>query len=367
MSKFAIRILLTAILWIGMGLPSCCMGQERTWSDVTNTFQIVAELVSYDETTVTLKKPDGERITVDLNKLSAADNQYVARLRESAMPPKSDFNRPAVSEDPTASQSQSPLIPQPRPTRLPRFVNPNPRTVSLDPTHLSGLDLPPRPIKKSATAIRAPIVRTTETTIPNPRMANEGPRETAATSPVADTEQDLVRLRQQLVELEQAWPANPAPALIQELVNLSSSDDKFLRLTSLQLIGRHDGAQQFDAIIARLDDPDFEIRWIAYDIVESLHDDRAIEPLLARFASEDVNKIASILQTYGSEIESKLRPFLDHQSRDTRLAACNLLGKIATRSSLTRLEQLQVEDPDLLVRMQAKGAVRQITARTGGQ
>jgi outer membrane protein assembly factor BamB len=49
----------------------------RTWTDPTGQFRIEAEFVDYGEGTVRLKKTDGSELSVAMNKLSAADQQWV--------------------------------------------------------------------------------------------------------------------------------------------------------------------------------------------------------------------------------------------------------------------------------------------------
>jgi S1-C subfamily serine protease len=52
-------------------------GQSRTWTDATGQFKIEAEFVSSADGTVSLRKPNGEVITVPLDKLSDDDRKYL--------------------------------------------------------------------------------------------------------------------------------------------------------------------------------------------------------------------------------------------------------------------------------------------------
>jgi hypothetical protein len=54
--------------------------KTRTWSDATGTFSVTAELVDVKGDTVRLKRKDGKVITVALDQLSSADQQYLASL-----------------------------------------------------------------------------------------------------------------------------------------------------------------------------------------------------------------------------------------------------------------------------------------------
>lgn len=63
-------------------------GQVRTWTDATGQHRTEAALVSYDPTakSVRLRKRDGSEITVALDKLSAADAEFLRTGRETSAP-----------------------------------------------------------------------------------------------------------------------------------------------------------------------------------------------------------------------------------------------------------------------------------------
>ncbi|GEM_PF-2280094 len=52
-------------------------GQVRSWLDASGKFVIQAELASFDGTSVQLKTPDGQVLTVPVERLSEADRQYL--------------------------------------------------------------------------------------------------------------------------------------------------------------------------------------------------------------------------------------------------------------------------------------------------
>ena len=58
------------------------LSQERTWRDVTGTFQVQAELLSVSDDKVVLKKHNGNVIRVPLSKLSPADLDYLKRVND---------------------------------------------------------------------------------------------------------------------------------------------------------------------------------------------------------------------------------------------------------------------------------------------
>ena len=174
--------------------------------------------------------------------------------------------------------------------------------------------------------------------------------------------EDVVAVRRQLVEYNQQWP-NRTQADLQRVGQLTLSDDKFVRKLALQLVAKYDSVAGFDLILERLNDKSFEVRWLAYDTLEELADERAIVPLVSRFRGEDRSKISSVLSSFGSKAESQMIPFLQDDSRDVRMSACSFLSKVGTSYSIPHLEPLQESDSELLVRMQARNAVRKITSR----
>ncbi|NUQ64533.1 MAG: hypothetical protein HUU20_18870 [Pirellulales bacterium] len=66
----------------------------RTWTDSTGRFQIEAQLVSDDGSTVTLKKQSGQLVTIPLEKLSSADRAFF-RSSVPSVPPAAAMPRPA--------------------------------------------------------------------------------------------------------------------------------------------------------------------------------------------------------------------------------------------------------------------------------
>ena len=69
--------LLVMIIFIGKA-----HAEIRTWNDTTGKFSIKAELIDHNDQQVTLKKPNGQQITVPLAKLSAADRRFLSDLAE---------------------------------------------------------------------------------------------------------------------------------------------------------------------------------------------------------------------------------------------------------------------------------------------
>ena len=60
----------------------------RTWSDITGSFKVEAEFVSYSPGRVKLRKGDGSEVTVPLERLSEADAEFIReKWREKGLRP----------------------------------------------------------------------------------------------------------------------------------------------------------------------------------------------------------------------------------------------------------------------------------------
>ncbi len=72
-------------VWIGAALAGAILGsayaQElRTWSDQSGKYQVQAKFLSAVDGKVTLQRPDGSQLRIDLDKLSAEDQKHIAGL-----------------------------------------------------------------------------------------------------------------------------------------------------------------------------------------------------------------------------------------------------------------------------------------------
>jgi len=82
------RVLLATLfcLLIATALPA----ETRKWTSKDGRFSTEAELVDRDDTSVTLKKPSGETVTVPVERLCDADRRYLAALKKKPASPKED-------------------------------------------------------------------------------------------------------------------------------------------------------------------------------------------------------------------------------------------------------------------------------------
>jgi hypothetical protein len=67
----------TVILAATLGAALGGLVQGRTWTDSTGAYQVQADLIGFDETTVVLKKANHQLVAVPLDKLSGKDQAYL--------------------------------------------------------------------------------------------------------------------------------------------------------------------------------------------------------------------------------------------------------------------------------------------------
>lgn len=163
--------------------------------------------------------------------------------------------------------------------------------------------------------------------------------------------------------LKVKWPTNRQPVLIKLLINCASSDHKFNRESALQILSNRDPDQSFPYIFARVDDTSFTIRSLAYQTLRQIGDRRAIKPLAKRFASDDVDRISSLLRSFGSASEESVLPYLTHEDPDIRLRACNLIGKIGTQKSLPALQEMAGREQTMVLKAQTRSSINKIKRR----
>ena len=161
------------------------------------------------------------------------------------------------------------------------------------------------------------------------------------------------------------WPSNRLPTLIKLLINCASSDHKYNREAALEILSNRDPDQSFPYIFARVDDTSFTIRSMAYQMLRQVGDRRAIGPLAKRFASDDVDRISSLLRSFGSASEGPVIPYLSHEDPDIRLRACNLIGKIGTEKSLPALQEMAQREETMVLKAQTRSSINKIKRRTG--
>src|SRR5687768_5590778 len=96
--------LLVSVVALGLAIGPLASGRE--WTDASGKFKVEAELVAVRNGKAILEKPDGSVISVPVDKLSAADQEFLKSREAPAPAAKTAPVVPATPNpfaDPTAS------------------------------------------------------------------------------------------------------------------------------------------------------------------------------------------------------------------------------------------------------------------------
>jgi hypothetical protein len=85
-------------------------GESRLWKDSTGQFQVRATLIEQTDTAVRLHTADGREITVPMNRLSEADQEYLKSLKAPADNPFAG-GAPMTQDAPTVEPAPSAVVP----------------------------------------------------------------------------------------------------------------------------------------------------------------------------------------------------------------------------------------------------------------
>ena len=400
---FATKAMLyaTALAFFFTTFHAVSAQEARTWVDSSGKFKIDASYDKVEDGKVFLKLTSGGLKQIPLSMLSSADQDYVKDLLNPAPPaetPSDVLSDPAPSlgtETPPADIEQPMPAPPVTPADEPESADVSPATGAAESLPVSDTPLgdagstevlnaadvkPPEPVVFYGKKIGDLDIRKIE-----PLVAKEGFRANPKYLFEVDR-RDLVLLprefqRAALLLLEEPtkpreaipaleflkvrWPKDREPTLIKLVINCASSDHKFNRESALKILADRDPDQSFPYIFARVDDTSFTIRSLAYQMLRKVGDRRAIEPLATRFASDDVDRISSLLRSFGSDSEDAVAKYLTDEDPDIRLKACNLIGKIGTAKSLPTLEAMQQREETMMLKAQTRSSINKIKRRSG--
>ena len=85
-------------------------GESRTWTDSTGKFKIQAKFIAQDKGKVTLEGKDGKRLQIELTKLSAGDQKYLAELAKKKTAPDDPFKEVSPGTPGTPDWSATRLV-----------------------------------------------------------------------------------------------------------------------------------------------------------------------------------------------------------------------------------------------------------------
>src|SRR5262245_44987777 len=85
MRRSIIFLLLPAIVWTACYLVGSA--EQRTWRSADGQYTVEGEFIEFKDAAVVMRRSDGQVITVQLDRLSEADRQYVAAKTGGSPPP----------------------------------------------------------------------------------------------------------------------------------------------------------------------------------------------------------------------------------------------------------------------------------------
>ena len=376
-------LILFAALFVTGSSNSDCYAQQRTWTDVSGTYKIDAELTEVTETDnglqAMLLKSDGKRMSILISKLSEADAKLASEFFDKASK-KSASSGPAETKQPSTKQPSTKAQPESRfsagkaqaedsivsrPLSFPvamsrkKMDNRNTTDVKFDPETAIRLEREiPRDDKGRPLENPVYNVEVTE------RQLDFLPTQfRTIADKLRDKEVAVDVKRRAIEELKTVWPQGRQPGLLNVLINTLSHDDKFMRIAALDLLANHDSDQSLIYIFARIDDVSFDVRWRTYEILIQLRDPRVIPELCERLKGADRTKVASVLQVFGSTAAPLVNEWAKPEKGEkVLLNVCQLLGNIGNLQSLKVLQGLEGHE-SYLVRVQAENSVKQIRKR----
>ena len=381
-------LILFAALFVTGSSNSDCYAQQRTWTDVSGTYKIDAELTEVTETDnglqAMLLKSDGKRMSILISKLSEADAKLASEFFDKASK-KSASSGPAETKQPSTKQpstKQPSTKAQPgsrfsagkaqaedsivsRPLSFPvamsrkKMDNRNTTDVKFDPETAIRLEREiPRDDKGRPLENPVYNVEVTE------RQLDFLPTQFRTIADKLRNEEVAVDVKRRAIEeLKTVWPQGRQPGLLNVLINTLSHEDKFMRIAALDLLANHDSDQSLIYIFARIDDVSFDVRWRTYEILIQLRDPRIIPELCERLKGADRTKVASVLQVFGSTAAPLVNEWAKPEKGEkVLLNVCQLLGNIGNLQSLKVLQGLEGHE-SYLVRVQAENSVKQIRKR----
>lgn len=173
---------------------------------------------------------------------------------------------------------------------------------------------------------------------------------------------DPVQIRRSLRYLAEHPPTVVDEGYWDILAHYVQGNDKFFRLEGLKAMRAVAPKRILPYLIYLLDDSTFEVRWLVYDYLAEIEDDRVIEPLVDHYLTNERNQIEILLLPYGPKTEKLLFRFLRHPDVEVRSDVVKFLGKVGSEPSIEALRQLE-NDSSVTVRLQARSSIRRIEKR----
>ncbi len=166
-----------------------------------------------------------------------------------------------------------------------------------------------------------------------------------------------------LGKLAAAKPAARNEEVTRIAVPLLGDADQFTRQAAARVLGTWGTKDAVQPLIAKLDDPQFSVRWAVIDALGNLKAAEAAAPLARRLATQqDAAPTVRALQALGATAEGPMIEVLKDGTIDARREACKVLKEVGTRKAVPALETA-ARNEDGLLAMFAKEALKSASAR----
>ncbi len=163
-------------------------------------------------------------------------------------------------------------------------------------------------------------------------------------------------------KLAAAQPAGDRRGVEKALVAALEHKDGFARQSVVKALGTWGTSASVPALIKRLDDESFAVRWAVFEVLGAKKDARAAQPI-AKWLEKDRGFASNALRKMGPSAASAVAAQLDTKDWGMRIDVCHLLKEIGTPHEIQALQAV-THDENRLVADAATEAIKTIQQRT---
>lgn len=290
----------TCLLIVSNLIAVCANAQFREWKDNSGLYSVEAKLVRVDKSSLVLEKSSGVIIEVPFERISTAD-LYRARALAAKLKSEELATRAKVV------------------AFRPNYSKP-----------LAGKD---------------------------PKEALASPNQPLSAAASLELSR-LNELKRQIFDAKDA-----SDELAERVLAMVDSKYPQVRKGAFEVYLNLESGRTFEEAVARLEDKQFDIRWLAIDWLAASKRVEGLPFLYSRISSEDNERIVAAIGQFGRDAVPYYLKMLELDAEACRICGCKLLGRFGAKSSLARLRSLAVNETSLRVRLEASAAIERISSR----
>jgi len=166
---------------------------------------------------------------------------------------------------------------------------------------------------------------------------------------------DKQRSRQALANVKKAEPKELREEIAKAVKSFLLDEDQIMRRDALEAFVAWSTSDVVPVLIQALEDESSFVRDVAIPALAKTKDERAVEPLVERFA-DDHYRVAQYLKSMGSVAEKAVAEFLTHEDLRVRRSAVGILKEIGTKETAAGLIKL-LDEEDISIRGDALDAL----------